>query len=139
MCYDNFATQMNQPITRVEQPFCGKSLPGYLHLPQEPKPGEKFPCAIAQSENRTRVRTFRTVRMQVRKISGMPREFAAATWRRNIKAESFATQNQTVAARESYLIAAMLCSAARWPIFENNEKSIDYNLLGEWFNSAKIG
>ena len=50
MCYDNFATQMNQPITRVEQPFCGKSLPGYLHLPQEPKPGEKFPCAIGKAK-----------------------------------------------------------------------------------------
>jgi alpha-beta hydrolase superfamily lysophospholipase len=32
----------------VEIPFGteGKTLPGYLHLPREPKPGEKFPCAI---------------------------------------------------------------------------------------------
>ena len=30
MCYDNFATQMNQPITRVELPFGGKSPPRLL-------------------------------------------------------------------------------------------------------------
>jgi dienelactone hydrolase len=37
---------MNRPVIRVEVPFGGKTLPGYLHLPREPKPGEKFPCAI---------------------------------------------------------------------------------------------
>ena len=70
---------------------------------------------------------FRTVGMRVRKFSDMHREFAAAARRREIKADNFAKQNRTVAARESYFIAAMLYSAARWPIFENNEKSIEYN------------
>jgi fermentation-respiration switch protein FrsA (DUF1100 family) len=48
-CYDKFAALMNRPIERVEVPFgaAGQSLPGYLHLPRHPKPGEKFPCAIA--------------------------------------------------------------------------------------------
>jgi dienelactone hydrolase len=36
-----------RPIERVEVPFGqNKSLPGYLHLPRTPKPGERFPCAI---------------------------------------------------------------------------------------------
>jgi dienelactone hydrolase len=70
---------------------------------------------------------FRTVGMRVRKFSDMHREFAAAARRREIKAESFDKQGRKVSARESYFIAAMLYSAARWPIFENNEKSIAYN------------
>ena len=70
---------------------------------------------------------FRTVGMRVRKFADMHREFAAAARRREIKAENFAKQGRKVSARESYFIAAMLYSAARWPIFENNPKSIDYN------------
>src|SRR5262249_17683201 len=47
-CYDKFAALMNRPIERVEIPFGGqgKVLPGYLHLPRPPVPGEKFPCVI---------------------------------------------------------------------------------------------
>jgi dienelactone hydrolase len=70
---------------------------------------------------------FRTVGMRVRKFADMHREFAAAARRREIKAENFDKQGRKVSARESYFIAAMLYSAARWPIFENNEKSIHYN------------
>ncbi len=70
---------------------------------------------------------FRAVGMRVRKFSDMHREFAAAGKRRQIKAENFEKQNRKVSARESYFIAAMLYSAARWPIFENNQYSIDYN------------
>ncbi|HEY7607743.1 MAG TPA: alpha/beta hydrolase [Alphaproteobacteria bacterium] len=70
---------------------------------------------------------FRTVGMRVKKFADMHREFAAAARRREIKAENFEKQRRKVSARESYFIAAMLYSAARWPIFENNEKSIDYN------------
>src|SRR6185369_13567816 len=70
---------------------------------------------------------FRTVGMRVKKFADMHREFAAAARRREIKAENFKKQRRKVSARESYFIAAMLYSAARWPIFENNEKSIDYN------------
>ncbi len=73
------------------------------------------------------VADFRTVGMRVRKFADMHREFAAAARRREAKAESFEKQGRTVSARESYFIAALLYSAARWPIFENNEKSIGYN------------
>jgi pimeloyl-ACP methyl ester carboxylesterase len=70
---------------------------------------------------------FRTVGMRVRKFADMHREFAAAGHRREVKAQGFEKQGRTVSARESYFIAALLYSAARWPIFENNEKSIAYN------------
>ncbi len=70
---------------------------------------------------------FRTVGTRVRKFADMHREFAAAGHRREIKAQGFEKQGRTVSARESYFIAALLYSAARWPIFENNEKSIAYN------------
>jgi fermentation-respiration switch protein FrsA (DUF1100 family) len=70
---------------------------------------------------------FRTVGMRVRKFADMHREFAAAAYRREVKAAGFEKQGRTVSARESYFIASLLYSAARWPIFENNEKSIAYN------------
>src|SRR3990172_1669177 len=70
---------------------------------------------------------FRTVGTRVRKFADMHREFAGAARRREAKAESFDKQGRRVAARESYFVAALLYSAARWPIFENNEKSIGYN------------
>jgi dienelactone hydrolase len=70
---------------------------------------------------------FRTVGTRVRKFADMHREFAAAAHRREVKAAGFEKQGRTVSARESYFIAALLYSAARWPIFENNEKSIAYN------------
>lgn len=70
---------------------------------------------------------FRTVGMRVKKFADMHREFAAAAARREAKAAAFETDGRLVSARESYFIAALLWSAARWPIFENNEKSIGYN------------
>ncbi len=70
---------------------------------------------------------FRTVGMRVRKFADMHREFAAAAARREAKATAFEKDGRLVSARESYFIAALLWSAARWPIFENNEKSIAYN------------
>jgi dienelactone hydrolase len=73
------------------------------------------------------VADFRTVGMRVRKFADMHREFGAAARRREIKAQAFEKEGRLVSARESYFIAAMLYSAARWPIFENNATSIDYN------------
>src|SRR5262249_26411971 len=70
---------------------------------------------------------FRTVGARVKKFSDMHRELAAAARRREVKAENFARAGRKGSARESYFIAAMLYSAARWPIFENNERSIHYN------------
>jgi pimeloyl-ACP methyl ester carboxylesterase len=70
---------------------------------------------------------FRTVGARVRKFADMHREFAAAARRREVKAAAFEKQGRLVSARESYFIAALLWSAARWPIFETNAKSIHYN------------
>lgn len=73
------------------------------------------------------VADFRTVGMRVRKFGDMHRELAAAARRREIKAEAYEKEGRRESARESYFIAALLYSAARWPIFENNAKSIGYN------------
>lgn len=70
---------------------------------------------------------FRAVGMRVRKFADMHREFAAAGGRRERKAVEFKRQGRNVSARESYFIAALLYSAARWPIFETNEQSLAYN------------
>ncbi len=70
---------------------------------------------------------FRGVGLRVRKFADMHREFAAAAGRRELKAVNFEKEGRKVSARESYFIAALLYSAARWPIFENNRHSIAYN------------
>lgn len=70
---------------------------------------------------------FRAIGMRVKKFSDMHREFAAAAARREAKAAAFEKDGRLVSARESYFIAALLWSAARWPIFETNEKSLAYN------------
>ena len=70
---------------------------------------------------------FRTVGMRVRKFGDMHREFGAAARRREAKAVAFEAEGRTVTARESYFIASMLYSAARWPIFEASALHIDYN------------
>jgi hypothetical protein len=57
---------------------------------------------------------FRAVGMRVRKFADMHREFAAAARRREVKAQGFEKQGRKVSARESYFIAALLYSAARW-------------------------
>ncbi|OGA50308.1 MAG: hypothetical protein A3G25_16585 [Betaproteobacteria bacterium RIFCSPLOWO2_12_FULL_63_13] len=70
---------------------------------------------------------FRAVGARIKKFADMHREFAAAARRREVCAEQFEKQGRRVAARESYFIAALLYSAARWPIFENNERTVRYN------------
>ncbi|HXQ52349.1 MAG TPA: alpha/beta hydrolase [Stellaceae bacterium] len=70
---------------------------------------------------------FRGVGARVRKFADMHRELAAAARRREMRAEQFEGQGRLLSAGESYFIASLLWSAARWPIFENNEKSIHYN------------
>ena len=67
---------------------------------------------------------FRTVGMRTKKFNDMHREFAAAASRRQAKAISFEEQDRLVSARESYFIASLLYSAARWPIFEANDLHI---------------
>ena len=80
-----------------------------------------FPCCPDA------VGDFRTVGMRTKKFNDMHREFAGAAKRREIKAQSFEEQERYVSARESYFIASLLYSAARWPIFEANDLHIQYN------------
>ena len=70
---------------------------------------------------------FRMVGMRVKKFSDMHRELAGAARRRETKARAFEEQGREVSARESYFIASLLYSAARWPIFEASDLHIDYN------------
>jgi dienelactone hydrolase len=80
-----------------------------------------YPCGPDASGD------FRAVGARVRKFADIHRELAAAARRREIRAEAFETQGRFISAGESYFIASLLWSAARWPIFENNETSIHYN------------
>jgi fermentation-respiration switch protein FrsA (DUF1100 family) len=45
-CYSKYAQFADHEIRRVEIPFEGKSLPGYLHLPNK-KPVGKWPCILS--------------------------------------------------------------------------------------------
>jgi dienelactone hydrolase len=45
-CYLKYAQYAEHEIRRVEIPFGGKSLPGYLHLPSK-RPSSKLPCILA--------------------------------------------------------------------------------------------
>ena len=80
-----------------------------------------FPCGPDA------VGDFRTVGMRTKKFADMHREFAGAARRREAKAKAFEEQDRFVSARESYFIASLLYSAARWPIFEASELHIDYD------------
>jgi len=70
---------------------------------------------------------FRTVGMRTKKFADMHREFAGAAKRREIKAKAFEAESRDVSARESFFIASLLYSAARWPIFEANDLHTEYN------------
>jgi len=65
---------------------------------------------------------FRMTATRCKKINDISREYALQAERREAKAATFEKAERWVAARESYMIAAMLWSIARWPIFELNEE-----------------
>lgn len=46
-CYRRFIAHAPRPIERVEIPFQGKALPGYLHLPRAPAKGERCACVLS--------------------------------------------------------------------------------------------
>ncbi len=70
---------------------------------------------------------FRGVGARVKNVADIDREFAAAARRREAKARAFEEQERFVAARESYLIAALLWASARWPIFEITDKLLEFD------------
>jgi dienelactone hydrolase len=65
---------------------------------------------------------FAAAAARIRKFADIHRELAAAADRREAKARAFDDAGRLVAARESWFIAAMLWSCARWPIFEANAR-----------------
>jgi alpha-beta hydrolase superfamily lysophospholipase len=68
---------------------------------------------------------FRAAAGRIQKYADVDREFMAAARRRQAKAEAAEAAGHTVAARESYFIAALLWATARWPIHEANERLLD--------------
>lgn len=69
---------------------------------------------------------FRSAGRRMKRFTDIEREFAAQAARREARARAFEEQGRLVSARESYIIAALLWASARWPIFEVNERVIDY-------------
>lgn len=69
---------------------------------------------------------FRGVGARIKKIADFDREFANAARRREARALQYEQDGRLVAARENYMIAALLWASARWPIFEANDTLIGY-------------
>ena len=70
---------------------------------------------------------FNGVRARVHKFNDISREYTRAALRRENMAKQFESEGRTVAARESYFIAALLYASAQWPIFENTQENIALN------------
>ena len=62
---------------------------------------------------------FRATAARIKRVSDFVREFSATARRREAKALAFEDSGRIVAARESYMTAALLWATARWPIFEH--------------------
>lgn len=69
---------------------------------------------------------FQAVARRVGKFDDMHRELAAQARKREAKAVAFEQHGRSVSARESYLIASLLWSAAQWPLFEVNPSYMAY-------------
>jgi hypothetical protein len=74
---------------------------------------------------------FQAVASRIKKFDDMHRELAAQARKREAKAVAFEKQDRPVSARESYIIASLLWSAAQWPLFEIND---DYTVYEEAMN-----
>lgn len=65
---------------------------------------------------------FRATAARIKRVSDFAREFAAAARRREARALELENGGRMVAARESYMTAALLWATARWPIFEKTDE-----------------
>lgn len=79
------------------------------------------PCGVDAAAD------FNGVRTRVRKFNDISREYARAARRRERMAGQFEDEKRTVAARESYFIAALLYGSAQWPIYENTHENLALN------------
>lgn len=68
---------------------------------------------------------FRATAARIKRVSDFVREFSATARRREAKAAAFEDAGRLIAARESYMTAALLWATARWPIFEKNDVLIN--------------
>jgi pimeloyl-ACP methyl ester carboxylesterase len=69
---------------------------------------------------------YKSAARRMRKFDDIHREFASAAKKREAKARDFERQGRHVAARESYMAAAMLWASSCWPIFEECEQLSTY-------------
>lgn len=70
---------------------------------------------------------FIGIRSRIRKFNDIAREYTRAAVRRERMARQFEADGHTVAARESYYIAALLYGSAQWPIFEVSRENLALN------------
>ena len=63
------------------------------------------------------VAEFRATAAKIKRVGDFVREFANTAKRREAKAVRFEADGRLIAARGSYMTAALLWAAARWPIF----------------------
>ena len=70
---------------------------------------------------------FNGIRSRVRKYNDIAREYTRAAVRRERMARQFEADGHTIAARESYFIAALLYGSAQWPIFEVTRENLALN------------
>ncbi len=69
---------------------------------------------------------FIAIRSRVRKYNDIAREYTRAAVRRERLARQFESEGHTIAARESYFIAALLYGSAQWPIFEVSRENLEH-------------
>ncbi|MGH9680066.1 MAG: alpha/beta hydrolase, partial [Candidatus Acidiferrales bacterium] len=70
---------------------------------------------------------FNGVRSRVHKFNDISREYARAAVRREKMARQFEAEGHSIAARESYFIAALLYGSAQWPIYQNTRENLALN------------
>ena len=70
---------------------------------------------------------FNAIRTRVRKYNDIAREYTRAAVRRERLARQFEADGHTIAARESYFIAALLYGSAQWPIFAVTRENLALN------------
>ena len=66
---------------------------------------------------------FNGVRARIKRFNDASREFRRAAVRREAKAQQHEVEGHTVAAGESYFIAALLYGSAQWPIFSHTPEN----------------
>ena len=69
---------------------------------------------------------FRAAGARIKKFSDAHREFAAAGRQIRERAEGYEEEGRLVPARESFLTASLLWAAARWPLYEIDDRYREY-------------